>query len=213
MLFLGSFVIFFWGSFFKMDFRRRPFNQKPLALGEIQKPIWRYFVMKLPSNLPSNVEKWTFRCHVRPNPAEVRDNVFVCSVRSPRTPPDLLNFNLIYEKNSFCEKLDFSVFTVCFVICWPYMGPKKTHGANKRHEKGRHFINKCRFVMFFKFPSLFLWCFGFISGNIKPPGGCWDKSRVFGNPDFGKKSSLKTVWLICFNDLPKPVSKNISVAL
>ena len=30
---------------------------------------------------------------------------------APRTPLDLLNFNLNYEKNSFCETLDFSRFT------------------------------------------------------------------------------------------------------
>ena len=124
ILFFGGFpvsqkIYFCLGPFFKMDFRRRPFNQKPLALGEIQKPIWRYFVMKLPSNLPSNVEKWTFRCHVRPNPAKVRDNVFVCSVPPPWTPPDLPNFNLNCEKNSFCEKVDFQ-FVVSF---WAFLGP------------------------------------------------------------------------------------------
>ena len=104
------FVFFVGGSFFKMDFRRRPFNQKPLALGEIQKPIWRYFVMKLPSNLPSNVEKLTFRCHVRPNPAKVRNNAVVWSMPSCRTPPDLPNFSMNCEKTSFCEKQEFSVF-------------------------------------------------------------------------------------------------------
>ena len=30
-------------------FAEGPFNQKPLALGEIREAIWRYFVMKLPS--------------------------------------------------------------------------------------------------------------------------------------------------------------------
>ena len=38
-------------------------------------------------------------------------NVFVWSVLSPRTPLDLPNFNLNYEKNRFCEKLDFPRFT------------------------------------------------------------------------------------------------------
>ena len=65
-----------------MDYRRRPFNQKPLVLGEIQKPIWSV----LRSNLPSDVDKLTFRCHVRPNPAKVRDNVFVWSMPSPGHP-------------------------------------------------------------------------------------------------------------------------------
>ena len=32
-------------------------------------------------------------------------------MRSPRTPLDLPNFNLNYEKTTFCEKLDFSRFT------------------------------------------------------------------------------------------------------
>ena len=94
-----------------MDFRRRPFNQKPLALGEIQKPIWRYFVMKLPSHWPSHVEKSTFWSFVRPDPAKVRDNIFVWSVRSPRTPLDLPSLNPNYQKTSFCEKLDFCRFT------------------------------------------------------------------------------------------------------
>ena len=44
---------------------------------------------------------------VRPDPAKVRGNIFVWSVRSPRTPLDLPTFNLNYEKTSFCEKLDF----------------------------------------------------------------------------------------------------------
>ena len=37
-------------------------------------------------------------------------------MRSPRTPLDLPNFNLNYQKTSFCEKLDFSVFSR-FVFC------------------------------------------------------------------------------------------------
>ena len=99
----------------------RPPQFQPEAPGfrEIQKPILMYFVMKLPSNLPSNVEKWTFRCHVRPNPAKVRDNVFVWSAPSPWTPPDLPNFNLNCEKTSFCEKLD-SQFFCSFCI---FLGP------------------------------------------------------------------------------------------
>ena len=74
--------------------------------------------MKLPSNLPSSVEKLTFRCHVRPNPAKVRDNVFVWSAPSPRTPPDLPNFNLNCEKNSFCEKQMFQFFRCFFSLFW-----------------------------------------------------------------------------------------------
>ena len=58
-----------------------------------------------------NFEKWTFRCHVRPNPAKVRRNVFVCYVHPPRTPQDLTNFNLNYEKTFFCVKLHFPSFT------------------------------------------------------------------------------------------------------
>ena len=84
---------------------------------EIQKPIWRYFVMKLPSNLPSNVEKWTFRCHVRPDPAKVRDNVFVCSVRSPWTPPDLPTFNLNCEKTVFVKNSIFQLSSG-FLFFW-----------------------------------------------------------------------------------------------
>jgi hypothetical protein len=66
------------------------------------------------------VEKLTFRYHVRPNHAKICCAVFVRSVRSPWTPPDLPNFNLNYEKNSFCEKLDLSVLPVFVVIFWPY---------------------------------------------------------------------------------------------
>ena len=69
--------------------------------------FWRPFLIHWDSNLPSNLEKWTFWCHVRPDPAKVREESCVCSVRSSRTPLDLPNFNLNYEKNSFCEKLDF----------------------------------------------------------------------------------------------------------
>ena len=47
---------------------------------------------------PNRVKKWV--C------------VFERSVRSPLTPPDLPNSNLNYEKNSFCEKLDFAIFQV-----------------------------------------------------------------------------------------------------
>ena len=36
----------------------------------------------------------------------------------PRTPLDLPNFNLNYQKTTFCEKLDFSTFTnKCLVYC------------------------------------------------------------------------------------------------
>ena len=49
-----------------------------------------------------------FRCHVIPNRATICCAVFVRSVRSPWTPPDLPNFNLNYEKTSVCEKTNFS---------------------------------------------------------------------------------------------------------
>ena len=73
--------------------------------------FWGPFLVHWDSNLPSNVEKWTFWCHGRPNPAKVRKKSCVCSVRSSRTPLDLPNFNLNYQKTSFCAKLDFSRFT------------------------------------------------------------------------------------------------------
>ena len=92
------------GVIFQNGFSPKAVQPEAPGFREIQKPIWRYFVMKLPSNLPSNVEKWTFRCHVRPNPAKVRGNLFVWSMPSPRTPPDLPNINLNCEKNSFCAK-------------------------------------------------------------------------------------------------------------
>jgi len=72
----------------------------------------------LKCQLPSNVEKLTFWRLVRPNPGKVRRKSCVCSVRSPRTPPDL-KFNLNYIKNSFCVKLEISRFTNRrLVIIW-----------------------------------------------------------------------------------------------
>ena len=73
--------------------------------------FWEPFLVHWDSNLPSDVKKWTFWRHVRPNPAKVREKSFVCSMRSSRTPLDLPNFNLNYQKTSFCVKLDFSRFT------------------------------------------------------------------------------------------------------
>ena len=89
--------------------------------GVLERPWTKWRVLRAISStlkfqFTVKVEKWTVRCHVRPNPAKVRENVFVWSVRSPRTPPDLANFNLNYEKTSCCEKLDFSVFSR-FVFC------------------------------------------------------------------------------------------------
>ena len=50
--------------------------------------------------------------------------------------------------------------------------------------------------------------------KYEPPGrAAGDKSRVSGKQDVCKQSSLKTVWLISFNDFLKPVSTNLSVAL
>ena len=44
---------FIWGLFCKMNFRRRPFNQKPLVFRkksrtnlEARGPLWRYLAMK-----------------------------------------------------------------------------------------------------------------------------------------------------------------------
>ena len=74
--------------------------------------VLRTISSTLKCQFTGNVEKWTFRCHVRPNPAKVRENIFVCSVRSSRTPLDLPSFNLNSEKNSFCEKLDFGKMEV-----------------------------------------------------------------------------------------------------
>ena len=60
-------------------------------------------------SLPENVEKWTFLCHVRPNRANKCCAVFVRSVRSPWTPPDLPNFNMNYETNSFVKNKNFPI--------------------------------------------------------------------------------------------------------
>ena len=109
--------------------RYRGINNK----GVLERPWTKWRVLRAISStlkfqLPSNVEKWTFRCHVRPHPAKVRDNVFVWCMPSPRTPPDLPNFNLNCEKNSFCEKLDFSVFLLFLPLLDPYW---HTEGVQK----------------------------------------------------------------------------------
>ena len=91
--------------------RYRGINNK----GVMERPWTKWRVLRaisttLKCQFSENVEKWTFRCHVRPNRAKICCAVFVRSVRSPWTPPGLPNFNLNYEKNSFCEKLGFSNF-------------------------------------------------------------------------------------------------------
>ena len=69
--------------------------------------FWGPFLVLWNVSLPENVEKWTFRCHVRPNGWKFAC-MTVCSVRSPWKPPNLPNFNLNCQKNSFYEKPDFS---------------------------------------------------------------------------------------------------------
>ena len=67
-------------------------------------------------HLPSNNEKWTFWCHVKPNPAKVREKSCVWSVRSSRTPLDLLNFNLNYSFFTFYRIFGFSSFSLNFPV-------------------------------------------------------------------------------------------------
>ena len=73
--------------------------------------FWGPFLVHWDSNLPSNVEKWTFWRPVRTDPAKVREKSCVWSVRSSRTPLDPPNFNLNYQKTRFYKKHRFSRFT------------------------------------------------------------------------------------------------------
>ena len=117
--------LFCWGSFFKMDFRRRPFNQKPLVFRgdpktnlEPRGPIWRYMAMRWVSNISPKNENRLPSCPVRPNPAKVRGNLFVWSMPSPRTPPDLPNIiklrNIVFVKNMIFQF--FCSFCVCVAL-------------------------------------------------------------------------------------------------
>jgi len=67
-------------------------------------------------------------------------------------------------------------------------------GGNRNGGGGRTPI-VCLLVLTSKLlENICLWCHFW---KYKPPwGATGDKSRIFGNPDFCKKSSLKTVWLI-----------------
>ena len=59
---LGEVRGLIWGSFFKMDFRRRPLQPEAPGFGEIREAIWRYFVMKLPSkNVKNHDSQWIFK--------------------------------------------------------------------------------------------------------------------------------------------------------
>jgi len=72
-------------------------------------------------NLPENVENWTVRCHVRPNRAKICCAVFVRSVQSPWTPPDLPNLNLNYEKTIFGKNNICRFFQFVFRQRWTSM--------------------------------------------------------------------------------------------
>ena len=71
------------------------------------------------------------------------------------------------------------------------MGPKKREawGPKKNIKKGAILQNKMCLMVGQYYREIFF--VGVISGNINPPGGTGDKSRVFGNPGFGKKSRFE----------------------
>ena len=95
----------------KMLVRYRGINNKGVLDGPWTKwRVWEPFLVLWNASLSENVEKWTFRCHVRPNRAKNCCAVFVRSVRSPWTPPDLPNFNLNYEKTAFVKNPNFANF-------------------------------------------------------------------------------------------------------
>ena len=157
--------------------------------------------MKSPSNLRSNVEKWTFWCLVRPDPAKVREKNFVWSVRSSRTPLDLPNFNLKYRFSTFYRIFGFSSFSQ---VHRPMQGVGIGMGKwgeeenNKRHKKGSHFDKKWRFLMFSDI-SRNIFCFGVISGNINPLGGYRGQIPGFWKPRFRVFCLLgKLIWKIWF---------------
>ena len=101
--------MFVWVVIFRNKFSPKAVQPEAPSFRGVPKANLAVFYHNLLANLPSNGEKWTFRYHVRPKPAKVRDNAFVWSAPPPRTPPDLPNFNLNCEKNSCSEKLDLAV--------------------------------------------------------------------------------------------------------
>ena len=97
--------------------RYRGINNK----GVLERPGTKWMVLRaisstLKCQFTGKCWKVDFLMPCKPNRAKMCCAVFVRSVRSPWTPPDLANFNLNYEKTSFGEKLDFSVFS-SFVFC------------------------------------------------------------------------------------------------
>ena len=120
---------FCWGSFSKMDFRRRPFNQKPLALGEIQGPIWRskdHLVMKGLSKIVKNHEFQRFHYSVRQkigDPGSIStQNMFPLLPVTPKRPE--LPYGV--KKKKFAENPFFWFFPL-LIPYWslfgPYLGP------------------------------------------------------------------------------------------
>ena len=113
--------------------------------------FWEPFLVLWDVSLPENVEKWTFRCHVRPNRAKMCCVVFVRSVRSPWTPPDLPNFNLNYEKTVFVKNLIFSFSRFVFCQCrhsvnllparWLIAPRKRDHSTGWVAQDHAHILN------------------------------------------------------------------------
>ena len=109
------------------------FNQKPLASGEIRGAIWRYSVMKLPSNNFKNNANRLARRSVRPNPVKLRGENFVWSVRSSRTPhrptqfqPELPFFSFLQYFQFFPCLPRFTNKCLAFVCLRPPSPPHPT---------------------------------------------------------------------------------------
>ena len=114
---------------------------------------------------------------------------------APHTLKTLKNTIKLFSNLDFLQKSGFPKTRICprqppggFIF--PEMTPKKKYVSWKlqKHQKSS-FFNK---MAPFRLP--------FLGGSIleiwNPQGAAGDKSRVFGNPDFTKKSSLKTGWSV-----------------
>ena len=81
--------------------------------------FWEPFPVHGNVSLQKNVEIFIFPCHVRPNPVKARRNVYVRSLRTPQTPPDLPN-PVLHSDKSFLWKTIFCSFSLCLGVWDPF---------------------------------------------------------------------------------------------
>ena len=119
---------FCWRSFSECIFAEGSFNQKPLALGEIRRSIWRHFVMKLPSKNVKNHENLLFHYSVRqkfgdPGPISMQ-NMFPLRLVTPKRP------ELPYgAKKTNWQKIQFFSFSPYWSPIGPLLNPAEFGGA------------------------------------------------------------------------------------